>query len=185
MISLTGGTQALEEDLVQYFAAWKNFKIEQGLSENVFQAVPTTISWKVADKMTLFANLCQLGEAVEQTHIGTVNGRFIASSVLHTPHEGMKLLKIMERRANSLDRLGLDGLDFYVRDMKQILSVLQKAGLPVEADHNDMHRWLSLRFGTNGQYEAKFVDHLVLRVAIDEMEITQTNLLTEIAKLTA
>jgi len=185
MITLTGGTESLETELTEYLAAWHKFKMEHMLTEADFDPIATTISWKVAEKATLFENLYQIGDAVEQTHVGTVNGRFIASSVLHAPYQGMRLLKIMERRSGSSDRLGLDGLDFYVSDMGQVKTLLQKTGSAVQAEQYDMHRWLSLRFGSENQYEAKFVDHLVLRVAIEELEVTQADLLKQILKQVA
>ena len=32
-----------------------------------------------------------------------------------------------------------------------------------------MHEWVSVRFGENDEFEAKFTDHLVLDVAVKEL----------------
>lgn len=173
MIVLTGGSEPLDGALAVYMEAWKQFQLEHMLTSSDFNPIPTTISWKVSDKSTMFENLYQLGNVAEQMHIGTVNERYIATAVLLAPYEGVRLIKIMERRAGSSDVLGLDGLDFYVPNIDLIDNILKKTGSAVQLEQNEMHRWLSLRFGSSNQYEAKFVDHLVLQIAIDEMTIAQ------------
>lgn len=176
---LSGGTTAPGIALGDYRVAWKAFLVVHHLDVLEHVAVPTTLSWKVADKTELFTSLMALGAAVEQTHIGTVNGRFIASAVLHEPYEGFAIIKLLERRAGSNDPLGLDSIDYLVKDVEAIYQLLKAAGAHVKREHNDMHAWLSLRFGTRLEYEAKFTDHLVLAVAVKEMEQAHTRLRAE------
>ncbi|MGH7195912.1 MAG: endonuclease/exonuclease/phosphatase family protein [Candidatus Saccharimonadales bacterium] len=106
----------------------------------------------------------------EQVHIGTVNQRFIASVLLRQPvKDGIKIIKILERRAGSSDLLGLDSIDFIIKDLQQSYQTLRKAGASVIEESNDMHNWLSLRFGAQ-KYEAKLVDYVVLQVAVKELQ---------------
>jgi hypothetical protein len=73
--------------------------------------------------------------------------------------------------------LGLDSLDFLVSDTSAVLKMLQAAQAQVVEEHNDMHAWVSLRFGGAAQYEAKFIDHLVLDVGIKELRLAETKIL--------
>lgn len=169
MTRLLEGRHSLADALTEYDAAWQEFIKEYHLQKWAKLLSPSTISWKVAGKEALFENLEALAPETEQVHIGTVNGRFIASVLLSRPvRDGIKIVKILERRAGSSDLLGLDSIDFMVKDLQQTYQTLQKAGASVIEESNDMHDWLSLRFGGQ-KYEAKLVDHVVLEVAVKEL----------------
>lgn len=177
MITLSGAGRELAEELTDYDNAWQNLsKSVPTLDRSV---TPTTISWKVASKAILFENLEHLAPQIEQIHIGTVNERYIASAVFHEPLKGqIAILKILERRQGSDDPLGLDSVDYLCRDLDNLKKLL--IGQKVELQSNDMHDWLSLRFGPDGRFEAKFVDHLVLDVAIKELQLSSDKLLSTI-----
>lgn len=146
-------------------------------------ATATTISWKVADKAQLFADLESIAADTEQIHIGTVNNRYIASAVLHKPLEAkIQIIKILERRPQSTDPLGLDSVDFLVKDLEKTYTTLRQAGLRVVKENNPVHEWLSLRFGANDEFEAKFTDHLVLEVARKELKMSELQLLKRLDK---
>jgi hypothetical protein len=99
MIILSGSSELLEATLNDYKSAWNDFLIAHQLTPLQGVAIPTTVSWKVADKAELFANLQASAAYTEQVHIGTVNDRYISSSVLNEPlHGNLWLLKILERR---------------------------------------------------------------------------------------
>lgn len=178
MVELNGGRHSLEAALDEYETAWQNFIKVNNLNEWASAIKTNTISWKVADKATLFENLEQLADLTEQVHIGTVNNRFIASIVLHEPTwQSVKIIKILERRAGSADSLGLDSIDFLVSNTEEAFKALQKVkGGEIQKENNDMHAWLSLRFGENEEFEAKLVDHTVLAVAIKELKLAIKNL---------
>ena len=181
MIELQSGPGSLAAALDAYGNAWSAFIAENGLQHFVESAIPTTISWKVADKQTLFENLIRLAPATEQAHIATVNDRFIASIVLRDALHGMWLIKILERRTGSQDPLGLDSIDYLIESPNAAYDALRKAsGGVLEKEHNDMHAWLSLRFGDVGTYEAKFVDHIVLHVAQKEMAASERAILAKL-----
>ena len=181
MVELNGGQRNLEEMLKAYHVTWHEFIAENDLRVIAESATPSTISWKVADKKVLFENLENLVADTEQVHIGTVNGRFIASVVLCEPYMGMQIVKILERRAGSDDPLGLDSIDYLVENPKSAFDILSKAkNCVVQKESNDIHDWLSLRFGENQQFEAKFVDHLVLAVAQKELALREKEILASL-----
>jgi hypothetical protein len=178
MIHLEQGGLTLVGALQRYNLAWKALIKEYKLQDFADYAQATTVSWKVADKAKLFFNLESLGQYAEQMHVGTVNNRYIASVVLHKPLEAnIWLIKILERRAGSRDALGLDSIDYLVPDIEQTYTGLKAAGLYVVKEHNDKHAWLSLRFGRDDEFEAKFTDHLVLDVAQKELRDGEAQIL--------
>jgi hypothetical protein len=176
MITLTGGPDSLKDSLVSYRKAWKAFVII-----NHFEAVehdwqPVAISWKVEHKVALYSNLRLIGGQASQVHIGTVSDRFIALALLKKEYQGVHIVKLLERRPGSHDVLGLDSLDYHVSDLGQAYKLLKATGARVTREHNDAHEWLSLRFGRNHEYEAKFIDHSLLDVAIQELESAKERL---------
>jgi hypothetical protein len=169
MITLTGGPDSLKIALANYQKAWKAFIVI-----NHFESIeptwrPAAISWKVEHKVALYGNLRLIGDQAEQIHIGTINDRFIAMAVLKKKFADVRIIKLLERRPGSSDLLGLDSLDYYVEDLEGTYDLLKAAGARVEKQHNDWHEWLSLRFGKNHEYEAKFLDHPLLDIAIQEL----------------
>ena len=181
MFKLSGGQDTIDHLLDDYQAAWSEFITINSLQAFVDSAQATTISWKVDSQKTMFDNLEQLASNTEQVHIATVNQRFIATVVLINPVREMRLLKILVRRSGLNDPLGLDSIDYVVENTTIASEVLGKvADCTLQKEHNDMHGWLSLRFGKNRQFEAKFMDHLVLAVAQKELEITEKEILTSL-----
>jgi hypothetical protein len=153
-----------------YLKAWEIFVDVHNLRDFVSQ--PTAIGWKVADLKEFMKALEQLlASNTEQVHIGRVNDRYIASIVFQTSvAAGVKVIKLMQRRASSSDLLGLDHLDFTVGNLTAAKTELKSAQVPFETQSNDAHEWLSLRFGEGQSREAKFVDHSVLDVCIAELQ---------------
>lgn len=181
MVELSGGSDSLVSMLQDYDAAWEQLVARNDLQTFEQLAIPTTISWKVDGHKALFNNLEQLAAQTEQVHIGTVNNRFIASVVLLEPYRDIRLIKILERRAGSSDLLGLDSIDHLVENVTAVSEQLAKAvDCTLQKEHNDRHNWLSLRFGSNREFEAKFTDHLVLQVAQKEMSQAEKEILSSL-----
>lgn len=176
ILALGGSSETLAKAFDEYQTAWKAFLVINNLEILEHQARPTALGWKVADKPALYADLAAISNMTTQVHIGTVNQRQIASAVLAEPYAGIPIIKILERRAGALDPLGLDHIDFLVDNPDQINEMLQAVGARIEHQHNHAHTWLSLRFGKNFEYEAKFVDHSVLDVCIKELQATRKSL---------
>jgi hypothetical protein len=178
MIELSGGRNSLDHMLDAYDTAWQDFIAANSLQSFIESALATTIGWKVDSQKALFENLEQLAGGSEQMHIGTVNNRFIATVVLIKPFREMRLIKILVRRSGSNDPLGLDSIDYLVENLTAVSEQLAKSNsCTLQKDHNDLHSWLSLRFGTNREFEAKFTDHLVLEVAQKEMALSEKEIL--------
>lgn len=169
MITLSGGETSLKTALQAYKSAWKAFIVINHLEALEYTLEPAAISWKVEHKVALLTNLRLLADKASQVHIGTVNDRFIATAVLREPYENFPYVKILERRRAVHDPLGLDSLDYRVQDLERTFGVLRKARARITKESNSAHTWLSLRFGNNDQFEAKFIDHSLLDIAINEL----------------
>lgn len=181
MIELSGGRDTLSKMLDAYESAWNEFIDNNHLRAFSQSILPTTVSWKVDGHNSLFDNLEQLADRSEQVHIATVNNRFIATIVLIEPCRDMRLLKILERRAGSSDPLGLDSLDYLTENLNAVSDQLNGAAdCTLQKDHNEMHNWLSLRFGLTRQFEAKFTDHLVLQVAQKELAQSEKEIINSL-----
>jgi hypothetical protein len=173
VIQLFEGRHTLGVALSDYGKAWQDFAQEYKLQGWAKAMRPNTISWKVANKDALYENLTELAGRTEQAHIGLVNNRLIASIVTTAPvYQDIRIVKILERRPGSGDPLGLDSLDYLVKDIEKTYQLLKKTGANIDKENNEMHSWLSLRFGKLGEFEAKITDHLVLEVAIKELELS-------------
>lgn len=170
MITLSGGPDSLKVALAEYQNAWKAFIVINHLEPLEHTMRLVAISWKVEHKVALYGNLRLIGGQAEQVHIGTVNDRFIAMAVLKKEYAGARIIKLLERRVGSQDPLGLDSLDYQVADLDITFDLLKAAGARVEKEENEVHGWLSLRFGKNHEYEAKFIDHSLIDVAVKELE---------------
>ena len=150
----------------QYWQKWENFRKQHDLKE--FK--PSTVAFKSQD----IANFNQIlgllldQDLVNQCHIGFVDKRYIASIVLHKPlFKDIYIIKLMQRRPNSTDPVGLDHMDFYVDRLNDIEDYFKSKDLAKwDYETNESHKWISLRFDNT---EAKFVDHLVLDVCVMEL----------------
>jgi hypothetical protein len=180
-LKLSGGTLTPQAALAAHETAWKKLLNEHQLQELSKQIAPTTLSWKVTDKAALFASLEDNAAAIEQFHTATVNDRYIASAVLKEPCAGLAIFKVLERRSGSDDPLGLDSVDYLTDDMAGVFKLCRTAGLNIVEESNDMHAWLSLRFGERDQFEAKITDHLVLDIGVKELQVASKRILRQLS----
>jgi hypothetical protein len=51
--------------------------------------------------------------------------------------------------------------------------LLKAAGARITKVRNDIHEWLSLRFGKDHEFEAKFLDHSLIDVIVKELQIAK------------
>ena len=181
MLELIGGRDEVDHLLDAYEAAWHEFINVNHLETFAESVQATTISWKVDSQKTMFGNLEQLADYTNQVHIATVNQRFIASVVLINPIREMRLIKILVRRSGSNDPLGLDSIDYLAENTTVIFEILSKAAdCILQKEHNDLHSWLSLRFGKGREFEAKFTDHLVIAIAQKELAQSEKEILNSL-----
>jgi hypothetical protein len=103
--------------------------------------------------------------------LGWVNERWLAS--LHLKDSelpgGIKILKLMQRRAGSTDPVGLDHLDFHAESEDEIKRILtNETDLnAAEESNNPLCHWHSIRFDDT---EAKLRSDTVLDICIAELQ---------------
>jgi hypothetical protein len=142
---------------------------------NLTPRVPSTIAWKVTDINAFCDDLSGFlsHKQISQCHIGFVDKRYIASIVFKQPiYQNIHILKLMQRRPQSTDPIGLDHADFIVDNFSEFVAELTKQKVPEwSLESNEIHGWISVWFNNT---EAKYVDHIVLDVGVKELqEITQ------------
>src|SRR2546430_7355210 len=71
---------------------------------------PTAVGWKTTDLAEFDQRFAALRGLSDQVHLGWMNDRWIA--IFHLKEEelawGVSLVKLMQRRPNSTDKVGLD-----------------------------------------------------------------------------
>jgi len=147
-------------------------------NEAFFAALkPTAFGWKTKDISEFNAWHNKLRDLSDQIHLGWVNERWLATFHLKGDpmHLDMRVIKIMQRRPQSTDAIGLDHVDFYTPDISAAEELLKKEDLKWTRETNGDHcKWLSVWFdGT----EAKVRTDTVLRVCSDELIETENRIL--------
>jgi hypothetical protein len=162
----------LNSNMKTYFTRWKSLVGAQS-DKTFFEALkPVAVGWKVADRAEYDKLLAELHDQTDKIIETWMNGRWVAKLHLTTPLEsGIQLVKLMQRRPDSDDPLGLDHVDFYNPAGNDIEAVVQKeAGLKWTWESNDIvddYRWISFWFdGT----EAKVRNSTVLDTIADELQ---------------
>lgn len=163
---MTPFVQKLKKETDKYLKLWGQISKQYGLSD--FAA--TAIGWKtenIDEFNTILSQLLKSKEVI-QAHVGLVDNRYIASIVFKKPlTRNIRILKLMQRRIGSKDPVGLDHLDFYITQFSEIEEEFKKKKITGwEYESNEAHKWISLK--AKG-IEAKFVDHIVLDVAVKEL----------------
>jgi len=137
---------------------------------------PTAIGWKVADRAEYDKLFALWHDACDQITEVWLNGRYIAKMHLREElHSGITIVKLMERRPNSTDAVGLDHLDFYAADPVTTPAMQAKEpDLKFSEEANGVCRWTSLWFdGT----EAKLRNDTVLSVIVIELQDLEKQIL--------
>lgn len=150
----------------EYWQKWESYRVLHELKE--FK--PCAIAFK-AQGINHFNRVLSVllqEKIIDQCHIGFVDKRYIASLVLDEPiFQDIYIIKLMQRRPNSTDPVGLDHFDFYTPKLKEVESYFKSKKLSNWVyESNESHQWMSLKFNKT---EAKFVDHLVLDVSTKEL----------------
>ncbi|HEY8999427.1 MAG TPA: hypothetical protein VIM53_03890 [Candidatus Saccharimonadales bacterium] len=129
---------------------------------------PTSIGWKVTDRAEYDKLYALWHDAAEHIHEVWLNERYIATFYLRDElTSGIKVVKLMQRRPNSTDAVGLDHMDFYTADDISVVALHAKEpDLEFSEEHNGLCAWTSLWFdGT----EAKLRNETVLAVSAKEL----------------
>lgn len=163
--------------LTLYDAAWQQL-IKSTKNSSFFQALkPVAIGWKV-DSYKQYKQAYQ--QLIENCDLATevwMNGRWVAKLHLNDKTVGsdVQLVKILQRRPGSKDKIGLDHLDFYHQQtMDEVAKILAaEPGIKWTVENNDIvsgYEWHSIWF--NGG-EAKLRNATVLDVL--QAELSQLN----------
>lgn len=165
--------QSISKEADKYFKKFNSFKSKYKLSKHK----PATIGWKVKDidEYTETISSFLKKDLIDQFHIGFVDRRYIASIVFKKPiYKEIYILKLMQRRPNSKDPVGLDHVDFSVNSLSETAKELDTKDIENWGyEANESHKWISVRFSDT---EAKFVDHIVLDVCIKELKTVMSKL---------
>lgn len=154
----------LASALETYDNKWRNL-IKERRDKQFFRSLkPVAIGWKVDDRSVYNAMLGELHDQADHIIETWMNGRWIAKVHLKTAlPNGIKIIKLMQRRPGSADPVGLDHVDFFIpqkRDLAEIFT--NEDNLKWSEESNDVienYHWISLWF--NGT-EAKLKFDTVL-----------------------
>lgn len=161
------------ETLGQYNKKWR-ILIDTRNDKRFFESLkPTALGWKVADRAE-YDKLCDaLHDQTDKIIETWMNERWIAKLHLRDIklEGGIEIIKVMQRRPDSDDALGLDHLDFYSPQVAQAETIFkQEPNLKWSWESNDIiqgYDWISLWF--DGA-EAKLKSDTVLDAIIAELK---------------
>lgn len=155
--------------VTEYQAKWQKLTAQRTNKALFESARPTALGWKAADMAEFDKCFVELRGRSDQVHLKWLNERWIATIVLREPLAAwsVPVIKLMQRRPDSADALGLDHVDFYTPDVVDAAAMRTKEpGVKWTDEENGISKWLSLWFdGT----EAKLRRESVLTVCIAEM----------------
>ena len=130
---------------------------------------PTAVGWKFTDRSAVMKAFEELREECDQIHFGWINERWVIAMHLKElvlPGD-IRIVKLMERRPGSTDKVGLDHVDFYTPADDILQHVKEESELDWNEEKNGTHcKWISVWFERG---EAKLRNDTVLQVCADEM----------------
>jgi len=157
--------QAIDE----YMGKWQGFKEHRKNKEFFDRLKPTAAGWKVADEAEYDQKFNEWRSACDQIHVARINDRWIATMHLKDSklHGDIELIKLMQRRPNVDDALGLDNIDFLDMEVTNTKAILaEETDINWTDEKNGLCVWTSIWFdGT----EAKLRQETSLDVAIAEL----------------
>lgn len=163
----------LNQALEAYHAKWHTL-IEARRNKAFFEGLmPTAVGWKTTDRAEYDRLCAALHDKADQIVETWMNGRWIAKFHLRdTKLSGdIEIVKIMQRRPNSTDAVGLDHVDFYTTEIRGAERILQdEPDLKWSRESNDIiagYDWISLWF--DGM-EAKLKGATVLDIICVELQ---------------
>lgn len=129
---------------------------------------PTSVGWKVADLAEYDHFFETWRDACDHIHVTWLNERWITELHLKDSklHGDIEIIKLMQRRPNSSDALGLDHLDFLDMEETNTKAILaEEDDIKWSDEENGKCKWTSLWFA---ETEAKLRQGTVLDVSIAE-----------------
>jgi hypothetical protein len=162
----------INQSLKRYDQKWQALRSSRANQDFFASLKPVAIGWKTADKAQYDKAREELHDSCDRVIETWMNGRWIAKMHLKDSklEGGITIVKVMQRRPDSEDALGLDHVDFYspkVADAEEILK--QEPDLKWSWESNDVidsYDWISLWF--DGA-EAKLKSDTVLDIIQKEL----------------
>lgn len=160
----------------QYLNKWQKLVAKRSDVEFFEELRPTAVAWKVGEKAEHDLLCVELRDRCDLTISSWMDERWLTKLHLkNTKLEGgIEVIKIMQRRPNSTDALGLDHVDFYSPGVAQADVVLkQEPGLKWNHETNGAS-WISVWFDGG---EAKLRTDTVLDSYIRALRETRNQIL--------
>ncbi len=156
----------------QYNAKWRAFVAERKDRQFFEELQPVAVGWKVATYDEYKVACDELQTKADLVIHTWMNCRWIAK--VHLKDDmlggGIQIIKIMQRRPESADALGLDHFDFYsprADESETVLANEQNVQWTIESnDVIENYNWVSIWFGGT---EAKLKNYTVLSTISREL----------------
>ncbi|HSX00512.1 MAG TPA: hypothetical protein VLH38_05750 [Patescibacteria group bacterium] len=156
--------------LSDYELKWKTLAASRKDRAFFDGLLATSVGWKVSDPADFDKHFAFWRAYSDQVHLGWVNERWLATFHMRDQklNGNISLVKLMQVRPGSSDRLGLDHVDFIVPvGTSAAILKTSEPDLNVTEEANGKHaKWISIWFG---QTEAKLRSDTVLDVCIAEL----------------
>ncbi len=160
-----------------YLGKWQGLVAQRKNKEFFERLRPTAVGWKVTDLAEYDRLLAEWRVACDQIVAVWMNDRWIAKLHLKDSklHGEIEIIKLMQRRPNSTDAVGLDHIDFLDMEETNTIAVLaEETGLKYTKEENGLCAWTSIWFD---ETEAKLRQGTVLDVIIAELRETNEKIL--------
>lgn len=160
----------------EYMGKWQTLVSRRKNKEFFERLRPTAVGWKTADLAEYDRLLKEWRGACDIIFEVWMNDRWVAK--LHLKDSklsgGLEIIKLMQRRPNSTDKLGLDHLDFLDMEQTNTKAVLaEETDLKWSEEKNGICEWTSLWFD---ETEAKLRLDTVLDVSMEELRLTSNKI---------
>lgn len=131
---------------------------------------PTALGWKTADLAEFDRLFAELREYCDQIHVVWLNDRWLAAMHLkdNKLSSDITIIKLMQRKPDSSDAIGLDHIDFLDMEETNTKAVLaEESDIKWTDEKNGACKWTSIWFAGT---EAKLRQETVFDVAISEFQ---------------
>ena len=165
--------EEINKSLKDYRSKWQHL-ISGSIDRGFFKKLkPVAVGWKVADRKQYDSVYAELHEQCDRTVETWMNDRWIAKMHLRKSKltDNIEIIKLMQRRPNSKDAVGLDHVDFYGPEVVKAEKILGKeTSIKWTIETNDVlddYKWISIWFDNT---EAKLKSSTVMDIIITELK---------------
>jgi hypothetical protein len=163
-----------------YAAKWSMF-INDRSDKAFFEGLkPTAVAWKTEDLADFEARFMELRNMCDKVFLTWMNERWVAKMHLKDDRiaGSITIIKLMQRRPDSTDAVGLDHVDFYGPKVAHAEDMLGgEPNVKWTHEENGPCKWISVWFADT---EAKLRTDTVLGVIIGELQELEKQVLAEL-----